>query len=62
MAMQKACKACRAVYEGSACPQCGSQEYAETFKGRVTLLDTEKSEIAQNLKIKKKGSYAIKLG
>jgi RNA polymerase subunit RPABC4/transcription elongation factor Spt4 len=49
------------IYEGNKCPSCGSQEYNDSFKGRVLILDPEHSEIAQHLKIKNKGSYAIRL-
>ncbi len=58
----KACKQCKSIYEGTKCPQCGHEEFAENFKGRVVVLDEEKSEIAKNLNIKKKGIYAVKLG
>jgi DNA-directed RNA polymerase subunit E" len=60
MVKLKACRACKRVYEGDKCPDCGSQEYTEDFKGRVMIFDTEHSEIAQKLKITKKGLYAIK--
>lgn len=49
------------IYEGDKCPNCGSQEYTDSSKGRVIILGPENSEIAQNLKVKGKGSYAIKL-
>ena len=52
MAKEKACKNCKAIFEGTKCPKCGSTEFAETFKGRVTILDPEQSEIAKNVKIK----------
>ena len=58
--MRKACKVCKIIYEGDKCPECSSQEYTEDFKGRVMIIDPEKSEIAGRLKIKKKGLYAIK--
>lgn len=58
---KKICKVCKMIYEGEKCPNCSSQEYSESFKGRVIILDPEHSEIAQHLKIKKKGSYAIKI-
>ncbi len=62
MAAQKACKLCKAVYEGSKCPGCGSEDAAENFKGKVVIIHPEQSEIAKNLKISKKGMYTIKLG
>jgi DNA-directed RNA polymerase subunit E" len=58
--MKKSCKICRSIYEGTKCPNCGSQEYSEDWKGRVIVFDAENSEIAKNLKIAKKGNYAIK--
>jgi len=60
MTTEKACKNCKFIYVGEKCPNCSSQEYSEEIKGRVIILDTEKSEIAKNLKINKPGSYAIK--
>jgi DNA-directed RNA polymerase subunit E" len=60
MVTKKACKICKAIYEGDRCTECGSQEYTEDFKGRVMVFDPEKSEIAKQIKINKKGIYAIK--
>lgn len=57
---QKACKLCNTIYEGEKCPNCDSKESTDSFKGRTFVLDPEKSEIAKNLKIKKKGNFAIK--
>ena len=59
---EKACKQCKTIFEGSKCPKCGSQEYSDSFKGRVIILNPEQSEIAQNLKVKEKGNFAIKTG
>lgn len=56
----KACKSCKRIYEGEKCPDCGSQEYTEEFKGRVMIFHPENSEIAKKLKVNKPGSYAIK--
>jgi len=57
---RRACRICKKIYEGDKCPECGSQEYSEEFKGRVMIFDPEKSEVANKLKIKKPGLYAIK--
>ena len=48
------------IYEGDKCPGCGSQEYGEEIKGKLTIFDPEKSEVAKNVGITKKGTYAIK--
>lgn len=58
---KKACKNCNTIYEkDDKCPKCGSAEHTESWKGRVVVLNPEKSEIAQKLKIREKGIYAIK--
>ena len=49
------------IYEtGDRCPNCGAKEFTESFKGRIVLINPEKSEIAQKLNLKKKGNFAIK--
>ncbi|MBU3913805.1 MAG: hypothetical protein KKB21_04710 [Nanoarchaeota archaeon] len=60
MTSRRACKICKRIYEGDKCPECGSQEYNEEFKGRIMIFDSEKSEVATKLKIKKPGLYAVK--
>ena len=57
---KKACKNCKMVYEGDKCPKCGSSDFTESWKGRVIITNPEQSEIAKKLKIKEKGTYAIK--
>ncbi len=60
MPKQKACKICNTIYEGDKCPKCESKESTESFKGRIVVLDPEKSEIAKKLERKEKGNFAIK--
>ena len=61
MSKPKACKICNKIYEeGNKCPKCGSKESTDSFKGRIVVIDPEKSEIAQKLNIKGKGNFAIK--
>jgi len=61
MAKEKACKNCKLIYEGDKCPGCEKKDVSDTFKGKVEIIDPEKSELAKNLKVTKKGVYAIKL-
>jgi len=62
MATEKACKSCKFIFEGTnRCPKCGSEEITEGFKGKIIVLKAEESEIAKNVKIKEKGTYAIKV-
>lgn len=60
MTKEKACKNCKMIYEGDKCPNCGSKEFSEDFKGKIIILDPQNSEIAKKLKISNKGSYTIK--
>jgi DNA-directed RNA polymerase subunit E" len=61
MAKEKACKYCKMIYDGDECPSCGRKENSDGFKGKIDILDAENSELAKQLKINKKGLYAIKL-
>ena len=61
MAKQKACKECKTIYEGEACPNCQSKNSVDSWKGKVIISNPEQSEVAKRLKITKKGTYAIKI-
>jgi DNA-directed RNA polymerase subunit E" len=60
MTKPKACKMCNTIYEADKCPHCGSKEASDSFKGRIVLINPEKSEIAGKLNLKSKGNFAIK--
>lgn len=61
MPKDKACKVCNKIYEtGDKCPRCDAKESTEIIKGRIIVLNPEKSEIAKKLNIKDKGNFAIK--
>jgi len=61
MVKAKACKVCNKIYtSGEKCPRCDSKESTDSFKGRIIVLDSEKSEIAKKINIKGKGNFAIK--
>ncbi|MEK6898698.1 MAG: transcription elongation factor subunit Spt4 [Nanoarchaeota archaeon] len=57
---QKACRQCRAIYEGRECPSCGSKESIESFKGKISVINPEASELAGKLKLTKPGLYAMR--
>ena len=59
----KACRQCKRIIEsGNKCPECGSDDVVDSFKGKILVTNPEKSTLAQNLKVNKKGTYALKLG
>ena len=60
MPKEKACKLCNTIFEGAKCPKCDSKEFTESFKGKIYVLDPEKSEIAKKINLKQKGKFAIK--
>jgi len=61
MAREKACKNCKRIYEGDVCPVCDRRETTDGFKGKIEIINPEKSEIGKQLNVNKKGIYAIKL-
>jgi DNA-directed RNA polymerase subunit E" len=61
MAKEKACKKCKTIFSGTKCSKCGSVEFVDNFKGKISILNAEKSEIAKELGVKEKGVFTIKL-
>lgn len=57
---QRACKLCNNIHNEDKCPLCESKESTEAFKGRIEIIDPEKSEIAKKLNLSRKGNFAIK--
>jgi len=58
----KACKKCRRIIEGDVCPVCKDSETTVHWKGSITIIDPEKSEIAKEMEITTPGRYAIRIG
>lgn len=59
--MRKVCKKCKIFVEGSTCPICKGNQFADSWKGRIFIIDAENSEVAKKMDIKQKGEYAIKI-
>lgn len=57
---KKVCKTCKIFVEKDTCPICKGSQFSENWKGRIFILNFEKSEIAKKLNIKANGEYAIK--
>jgi RNA polymerase subunit RPABC4/transcription elongation factor Spt4 len=57
---EKACLNCKTIYLGDKCTNCGESPASESFKGRVQIFNSEKSELAYKMKINSNGEFAIK--
>ncbi|MEM3374520.1 MAG: transcription elongation factor subunit Spt4 [Candidatus Woesearchaeota archaeon] len=61
MVKEKVCKNCKIFVEGEQCPICKESNFTNTYQGKLYIIDANKSFIAQQLEIKEKGKYAIKI-
>ncbi|RLE46445.1 DNA-directed RNA polymerase subunit E'' [Candidatus Woesearchaeota archaeon] len=58
---KKACKQCKFIYEGEECPLCKSTQAVTNWKGRIYIINKDKSEIGKKIGITENGEYAIKV-
>lgn len=61
MSKKKACKRCKYFFEGDECPLCKSTQSVTNWKGRIYVIDTKASAIANKIGVDKDGEYAIKV-
>ncbi|MBN1377121.1 DNA-directed RNA polymerase subunit E'' [Candidatus Woesearchaeota archaeon] len=61
MVKKKACKKCKIFVSGELCPICKKNSFTTSWKGRIHIVDSEKSKIAKQIGIDKSGEYAIKV-
>lgn len=61
MPKKNVCKSCKMFYDESTCPNCKSGQRATTWKGRINILNANKSDIAKKIGTSAKGEYAIKV-
>ncbi len=47
--------------EEGTCPNCGSNQFSNSFQGRIYISNPEKSTIAKKIGITRAGEYAIKV-
>lgn len=59
--MRKVCKKCKIFVKGNECPICKGSKFSDNWKGRIFILDADRSEIAKKIGVKTKGEYAIKV-
>ena len=58
---KQVCKKCRIFVKGDSCPICKNNQFTTNWKGRINILDADKSMIAEKVGIKVKGEYVIKV-
>lgn len=58
---KKACAKCRIFVEEEQCPICKGHQFAASWLGRLSVLSSEKSEIAKKVGFAVEGEYAIKV-
>ena len=58
---RKVCKRCKLFVNESECPECKTSSFSTNWQGRLFIADPEKSFIAKQVGIAKKGEYAIKV-
>lgn len=58
---RKVCRKCKLFVEKDVCPICKGNQFSDNWKGRMYILDAEKSEVAKNVGLNVKGEYAVKV-
>lgn len=58
---KKACRICKLFVEGDTCPICKKSSFSTNWQGRIQFLDIKKSMIANEMGVKIKGEYSIKV-
>lgn len=59
--MKKVCLKCKLFVDGNKCPICNGNQFSDNWKGRIFIMDPNKSEIAKKISVTAKGEYAIKV-
>jgi DNA-directed RNA polymerase subunit E" len=59
--MKYACRDCHRLTPQEVCAKCKSTNVTDDWSGVVVILDPNKSNISQSLKIKTEGLYALKV-
>ena len=57
----KACRTCKCITNVNVCPVCKGSELSEDFLGFIIILNPSKSQLAEKMKIKEAGQYALKI-
>ncbi|GAB4311882.1 MAG: DNA-directed RNA polymerase subunit E'' [Promethearchaeota archaeon] len=58
---ERACKTCHLITSKNICPSCLTHSLSEDYSGIVYILDPQRSRIARELNIDKRGKYALRV-
>jgi len=58
---KKACKVCKIFYTEDECPNGHGSQSVTNWKGRIHIINVEKSEIGKKIGVERQGEYAIKV-
>ena len=59
--MKKACKKCKRLLTGDKCPICKTAKLTKDWKGRIFVVNPDKSELAKKLKLTEAGEFTIRV-
>ena len=59
--MKKACKKCKRLLTGDKCPICKTTKLTKDWKGRIFVVNPDKSELAKKLNLTEAGEYTIRV-
>jgi len=57
----RACRSCKTITEESVCPVCKGTEFSDDYSGILIVIHPEDSILAEKLKAKEPGNYALKI-
>ncbi len=58
---KRACTSCKIFVDQELCPNCKTSSFSTIWKGRIFVVDPEKSKIAKKVGHNQTGEYAIKI-
>jgi len=59
--MPRACRTCKNVTDENVCPVCKGTEFSDDYSGILVVIHPEESLLAEKLKAKVPGTYALKI-
>jgi RNA polymerase subunit RPABC4/transcription elongation factor Spt4 len=61
MVARNVCRNCRILVKGQTCPLCGGNDLTTTWAGVAIIYDPRDSQIAKEMGIEAKGSFALRV-